>query len=84
MDDGFAVNQTITGTVVESVEVFRTDFSFYVAAAAVELCSVLVILTTFWGWWRLGRSASLSPLEIAKVLAWERHIWPFDVRPCVR
>jgi hypothetical protein len=26
----------------------------------------LAILSTYWGWWRLGREVSMSPLEIAR------------------
>jgi len=69
MDNGMEVDQTVTGTDVESVEVFRTEFACFAAAAAIQLFTSLVIGMTFWGYWRLGRSTSLSPLETAKVSA---------------
>ncbi|KAK3947214.1 hypothetical protein QBC32DRAFT_94157 [Pseudoneurospora amorphoporcata] len=28
----------------------------------------MAILVLFWGWWRLGRSFSISPLEFAKAI----------------
>ena len=68
MDAGFANPEaTAMGSVVGDHLVFRTDYWFFVAAAAVEVMCILFILPTYHGWWRLGRSVSLSPLETAKV-----------------
>lgn len=39
----------------------------YIAAAIVELVCILLVLPTYWGWWKLGRPVSFSPLELAKV-----------------
>ena len=41
--------------------------SLKAGAATIELLSIFTVLFTFYGWWRLGRHATLSPLEIAKV-----------------
>jgi hypothetical protein len=46
--------------------VFRTDYS-YLAGALVAVSVPLVgVISLLWGWWELGRSVSLSPLETAK------------------
>ena len=47
-------------------EVFKSDFAFFFAAAALELLTIVLVASTFFGYWRLGRQVSFSPLEIAK------------------
>lgn len=67
LDAGLKVKYTITGTTIGEVTVYSSDFNYFAGAAAVELFTILIILYTFFGWWRLGRNVSLSPLETAKV-----------------
>ena len=67
MDDGLEVISTVEGIPQSVIDVFHSDMRWFAGAAAVELFSILIILFTFYGFWRLGRNASLSPLEIAKV-----------------
>jgi hypothetical protein len=67
LDDGLQVHYNITGQTRSSVNVFHSDFHYFAVAAAVQLFTLLVILGTFWDWWRLGRNTSFSPLEVAKV-----------------
>ena len=70
LDPGLEVNSTITGYLVGDQNVFHTEYGFFVAAAIVELVCILLILPTYWGWWKLGRPVSFSPLEMAKV--WQK------------
>jgi hypothetical protein len=58
--------QSVTYHGQASHSIYITDFRYMIAAAIVSVASVLAISLTFYGWWQLGRSASLSPLEIAK------------------
>jgi hypothetical protein len=67
LDPGVQMNYNVTGTLQSPVEVFKSDFAYFVAAAAIQQLTILLILSTFWGYWRLGRHVSFSPLEIAKV-----------------
>ena len=67
MDEGLAIHTNVTGKVTSPVNVFAVDYRFFAAAAAIELFTIVVILFTFYGFWLLGRNATLSPLEIAKV-----------------
>lgn len=69
LDEGMIseINSTVTGTTIAQVTVYSSDFNFFAGAAAVELFTIGIILYTFYGWWRLGRNTSLSPLETAKV-----------------
>lgn len=46
--------------------VYVTDYRYMIAAAVLSIASVLAIAQTFYGWWELGRTVSLSPIEIAK------------------
>jgi hypothetical protein len=67
LDSGVQTNYTVTGTLQSPVEVFKSDFAYFVAAAAIQQLTIVLVLSTFWGYWRLGRHVSFSPLEIAKV-----------------
>ena len=67
MDPGWPINTTTVGTVVGDHNVYKSEYRFFIAAAIVELACILLIAPTYWGWWRLGRPCSFSPLEVAKV-----------------
>lgn len=67
LDDGLQVHYNVTGQKLSPVNAFHSDFRYFAAAASAQLFTVLVILITFWGWWRLGRKPSFSPLKVAKV-----------------
>lgn len=66
MDPGLKINYTVLGKRVDKVTVYSSDFSYFAGAATIEIFTILIILYTFYGWWRLGRDTSLSPLETAK------------------
>jgi hypothetical protein len=72
LDEGVTTNNTAVGRLVSPVEVFHADMTFFAAAAGVQLLAIFAILVTFYGWWDIGRSATMSPLEIAKVSAAHR------------
>ncbi|KAH7401084.1 hypothetical protein DE146DRAFT_612194 [Phaeosphaeria sp. MPI-PUGE-AT-0046c] len=46
--------------------IYVTDFRYMFVATALSVASVLATSLLFSGWWQLGRTVSLSPLEIAK------------------
>lgn len=66
MDPDLPINVTITGEQVGEENRFHVDFAWFFGAVAVELLCIALVLPTYWGWWRLGRPVSFSPLEIAK------------------
>jgi hypothetical protein len=39
---------------------------WYIIAASIQCFAILFAALLYWGWWRLGRHVSLSPIEIAK------------------
>lgn len=67
MDNDLPVHRIITGLRSGSHAVFFTAYGYFGLAAVVELICLACILPTYWGWWKLGRDVSFSPLEIAKV-----------------
>lgn len=67
LDKDVQIQQNIIGHNQSPYEVFESVWGFYVAAVIVELLSISLVAATFWGYQRLGRDVSLSPLEIAKV-----------------
>jgi hypothetical protein len=66
LDHDVELESSVEGMIVSPVEVFNSNMSYFAGAASVQLLAILAILITFWGFWDLGRSSSLSPLEIAK------------------
>ena len=46
--------------------VYTTNYAYMAAAFVVSLLGVLSVIPTYYGFWTLGRTVSLSPLEIAK------------------
>jgi hypothetical protein len=67
LDPGLVANQTVIANQTAPLEVYQVKYEWFAAAAAVEMFASMVVLMTLWGYWRLGRSASLSPIETAKV-----------------
>lgn len=67
IDDDLEINTIITGIPQSPVDLFKSNFNYFAAAAAVELFTIFLVAFTFYGWWRLGRNMSFSPLEVAKV-----------------
>jgi hypothetical protein len=58
--------QSITYHGTANHSIYITDYRYMIAAAAVSIASIIAISATFYGWWQLGRTATLGPLEIAK------------------
>jgi hypothetical protein len=50
----------------QSVGIYRSHYIFLGLAAGISLAAVLIVFATFHGYWRLGRSMTLSPVELAK------------------
>ena len=67
MDSGLPVKTTIIGSKEGSQNIFHTNLHWFGGAAVVELICIALILPTYFGWWKLGRPVSFSPLETAKV-----------------
>lgn len=78
IDPGLETNVVYTGEQHNAHEVYRTDFSYFFAVMAVQIVCISFILPTYWGWWKLGRAVSFSPLEIAKVLS-----CTLEIEPCL-
>lgn len=56
----------ITMQEVRTVNVFKSVYKYLAASTALTIVCVVLVLPTFIGWWELGRSVSLNPLELAK------------------
>lgn len=65
IDPGLKVQQIVQAKQVSHENVFRSDLSWYAAAAVIELVTVCLILPMFWGWWTLGCNLSMSPFAVA-------------------
>ncbi|GAB1315572.1 hypothetical protein MFIFM68171_05782 [Madurella fahalii] len=59
--------QTFAARRTATVLVFRSDRAFLGGALGVALSGILLVGSLSWGWWRLGRAVTLSPLETARV-----------------
>jgi hypothetical protein len=59
-------SQTLTGTQDQQIVVYNSHYTFLGLALLFTLLSTFSVVPVFFGWWRLGRNVSLSPVEIAK------------------
>jgi hypothetical protein len=66
-DDAATANwtQTVPLAGVDTRVVFTTHWPFAAVAVALTLLAWAAVLPLYAGWWRLGRSMTLSPLETA-------------------
>ena len=58
--------QTVSFQGYNVVTVYKTNSVFVGMAVLVSMMGVLAVLPLYNGWWELGRTVSLSPLEIAR------------------
>ncbi|KAK3640138.1 hypothetical protein LTR56_005550 [Elasticomyces elasticus] len=65
IDAGLPVQQSIVANRTITQDVYHSDLRWFAGAAAIELLAILMVLPLFWGWWRLGRTTLLSPVELA-------------------
>jgi hypothetical protein len=50
----------------ELAAIYNTHRRWVAGSIAVVCSACIIILCTYWDWWRLGRDVSMSPLEIAR------------------
>jgi hypothetical protein len=60
------VDQEVDVAMTFEETVYEAHPQWLIGAFMVIVMSCLSIIPTYWGWWRLGRPVSMSPLEIAK------------------
>jgi len=48
--------------------VYSSRYDFLAGALVIMVISSAVVLLTFWGYWEIGRSVSLSPVETAEAV----------------
>jgi hypothetical protein len=65
-DSGIPIPQLIAMEQFSTVNIFQSHYSYLGTALAIMIIGVFVVIPTFNGFWELGRSTSLNPLEIAK------------------
>lgn len=58
--------QRVPYTGTQTRTVFRTNWAYVSSGIVLSLAGILAILPLYHGWWELGRSVSLNPLETAK------------------
>jgi hypothetical protein len=85
LDPGVQINYTSTGFEQDQQVVFKSDFTFYYPAAALQIVTIVVTALTFWKYWNIDRPVSFSPLEMTKVTwpsqctfladSWTRRHW---------
>jgi Protein of unknown function (DUF3176) len=51
---------------ISTVNVFHSEYHYLLGSSLLGAFFVLLVAPTFWGWWEIGRSVTLNPIEIAK------------------
>jgi hypothetical protein len=60
------IDQEVEVAMTFNETVYEAQPQWLAAAFTVIVMACLSIIPTYWGWWRLGRPVSMSPLEVAK------------------
>ncbi|CAK4032791.1 Hypothetical predicted protein [Lecanosticta acicola] len=55
-----------SATEVQTVGIYRSHYLFLGLSLAITFIAILIVLTTYNGYWQLGRKVTMSPLETAK------------------
>ncbi|KAK4163600.1 hypothetical protein QBC43DRAFT_319389 [Cladorrhinum sp. PSN259] len=56
----------LVGDTTETIAIYLANFGFLYGAVGVTVLAALSVVPLFYGFWKLGRDVSLSPLETAK------------------
>lgn len=64
-DPRLTFQRKLTEILLGRLHVFRTSFWYFLGAALLEMLCISLMFPTHFGWWRLGRAVSFSPLEVA-------------------
>ncbi|KAE8316633.1 hypothetical protein BDV41DRAFT_585206 [Aspergillus transmontanensis] len=59
-------NQTVDVVNLQDVSVFQAHYGYVAAGAAVMGVCLVVVASTFYEWWKIGRPITMSPIEITK------------------
>ncbi|KAE8344343.1 hypothetical protein BDV24DRAFT_160486 [Aspergillus arachidicola] len=59
-------NQTVDVVKLQDVSVFQVHYGYLAAGAAVMGVCLVVVASTFYEWWKIGRPTTMSPIEIEK------------------
>lgn len=65
VDPETAVRQKRRAVQTNTQTVFRSDLSWFLGAAAIQMVTIVLILPMFWGWWTLGCNLTMSPFTTA-------------------
>jgi hypothetical protein len=64
----YAQSTAMDSHMIRIIPVYKTNFTFAWIGFALMLGSIAATIPLFYGFWRLGRKVSLSPLEMAKAM----------------
>ena len=79
LDPGLSAHYNTTGSNATPATAFGFAPVFFFAAASIEMVTIVLVASTFFGFWRLGRHVSFSPLEFAKVSSQVATCIPIDL-----
>ena len=60
--------QNVTATQVRPVTEYTVRYTHWIGSVAVTYAIILVLLPTFWGFWKLAWRTSMSPVDMARAL----------------
>ncbi|RAH84574.1 hypothetical protein BO86DRAFT_441396 [Aspergillus japonicus CBS 114.51] len=59
-------NQTVNSVLTTEEVVFKLHPEYLAVGVLVTIACVIPVASTFYGWWKIGRPVTMSPIEIAK------------------
>lgn len=67
LHEGLETHYTADGVRVSLQKLLLPTYWYLIIAATINLANVIVIIYSYYRWWRIGRVVRYDPLEIAKV-----------------
>ncbi|MCJ1402974.1 hypothetical protein MMC11_006196 [Xylographa trunciseda] len=61
-----STQQTVQATDLATYTLYVSNFAYLSGAVSLMILNTCVLFPLFLGWWHLGRTTSLSPIEVAK------------------
>lgn len=65
-DPGVTLSQNVTANQTLTMNVFHSDLEWFAGAVILQVFAAVSILPVFYGFWKLGLRATMSPLDVAK------------------
>ena len=69
LEGNFPIHSTIEAIRTTEQSVYQSNMGYLYAAIGILQLGVIVVLPVFYGWWKLGRKFTMSPIDVANAFS---------------